>query len=257
MTDRIDAYERTNRTFWDDDADDYQAAHHADLVAPAWGAYRIPEAELQILGDLSGLRVLELGCGGAQASLGFAGGAACSTGLDLSIGQLRHAATNVRDAGRPMGLVCASASATPFRDESFDVVFCDHGAMSFCDPDLAVPEVARVLAPGGRFAFSISTLLHNVCFPLDDPDAMVTTTLQQPMFGAKAFDWGDGTIDFQMLHSEWFAVFRRSGLRVEDLRELRPDADATTGYDGFASIEWARAFPAEEVWIVRKPDGRS
>ena len=41
--------------------------------------------------------------------------------------------------------------------ESFDVVFCDHGAMSFCDPYRAVPEVARLLRPGGRFAFAHST----------------------------------------------------------------------------------------------------
>jgi SAM-dependent methyltransferase len=254
MTDRIEAYERTNRAFWDDDADAYQAAHHADLVDPAWGAYRIPEAELQVLGDLTGLAVLELGCGGAQASLAFTAGAASSTGLDLSIAQLRHAAAHVRDAGRRMGLVCASASAAPFPDESFDVVFCDHGAMSFCDPAVTVPEVARLLRPGGLLAFSISTLLHNTCFPPDDPDGALTTTLQRPMFDAKAFDWGDGTIDFQMLHSDWFALFRRHGLRVEDLRELRPPAGAVTGYDGFADLDWARSWPGEEIWSVRKPE---
>lgn len=253
MNDRIKRYERTNRAFWDDDADDYQAAHHADISDPAWGAYRIPESELYVLGDLSGLSVLELGCGGAQASLAFAGAAARSAGLDLSIAQLRHASAHVRDAGRRMGLVCASASATPFRSESFDVVFCDHGAMSFCDPAATVPEVARVLRPGGLLAFSISTLLHNTCFPPEDPDGAVTTTLQQPMFGARAFDWGDGTIDFQMLHSEWFACFRRHGLRVENLRELRPPADAVTGYEGFTDVEWARRYPGEEIWSVRKP----
>jgi SAM-dependent methyltransferase len=253
VTDRIDAYERTNRAFWDDDADDYQAVHHADISDAAWGAYRIPESRLEILGDLSGFAVLELGCGGAQASLAFAADAERSVGLDLSIGQLRHAAVHVHDAGRRMGLVCASATATPFRDESFDLVFCDHGAMSFCDPAATVPEVARLLRPGGLLAFSISTLLHNTCFPPGDPDGALTTTLQQPMFGARAFDWGDGTIDFQMLHSEWFALFRRHGLHVEDLRELRPPADAVTGYAGFADVDWARRWPGEEIWKVRKP----
>src|SRR5512140_2299811 len=113
MNERISEYERTNRSFWDDDADDYQAVHHDDISDAAWGAYRIPESELRVLGDLDGLAVLELGCGGAQASLAFAGGAARSVGLDLSVGQLRHAAEHVRAAGRRMGLVCASASATP------------------------------------------------------------------------------------------------------------------------------------------------
>ncbi len=49
MTDRVTRYEHPNRTFWDDDADDYQAAHHADIADPAWGAYRIPESELSLL----------------------------------------------------------------------------------------------------------------------------------------------------------------------------------------------------------------
>jgi len=252
MTDRIDEYERTNRAFWDDDADDYQAVHHADISDAAWGAYRIPESELRVLGDLSGLAVLELGCGGAQASLAFAAGAESSTGLDLSIAQLRHARAHVRDAGRRMGLACASASATPFRDESFDVVFCDHGAMSFCDPAVTVPEAARLLRPGGLLAFSISTLLHNACFPPDDPDATITTTLHNAMFGARAFDWGDGTIDFQMLHSDWIAIFHQHGFRIEALLELRPPRDARTGYEGFADLDWARRWPSEEIWKVRK-----
>ena len=41
----------------------------------------------------------------------------------------------------------------PLADSSFDLVFCDHGAMSFCDPAVTLPEVARLLRPGGRFVF--------------------------------------------------------------------------------------------------------
>jgi SAM-dependent methyltransferase len=249
---RVARYERTNRAFWDDDADDYQAAHHADISNAAWGAYRLPESELGVLGDLTGLAVLELGCGGAQASLAFAGPAARTVGLDQSASQLRHARAHVDAAGRRVGLVCASAAATPFRAASFDVVFCDHGAMSFCDPAATVPEAARLLRVGGLLAFSISTLLHNTCFPPEDPDGALTATLQQPMFGARAFDWGDGTIDFQLLHSEWFRLFHRYGFVVEDLLELRPPPDAVTGYEGFTDLDWARRWPAEEIWKVRR-----
>lgn len=253
MTRRADEYERTNRAFWNADADDYQDAHHDDISNAAWGAFRIPEAELRVLPDLAGLHVLELGCGGAQASLAFTRSAARSVGLDLSLGQLRHARDHVTAAGRRIPLVCASAGSTPFRDGSFDLVFCDHGAMSFCDPHVTVPEVARLLRPGGLFTFSISTLLHNVCFPLDDPDAAIGTTLLQPMFDAGAFDWGDGTIDFQMLHADWIRLFRAHGFVIEDLLALRPAPGAATGYEGFADPDWVQRWPAEEIWKVRKP----
>ena len=243
--------ERTNREFWDLDADVYQEVHAGALASAAWGAYRIPDADLDVLGDLTGLAVLELGCGGAQQSLVLTEAAACSIGLDQSIAQLRHAARNVTGARRQLPLVCASGTRTPFRDASFDVVFCDHGAMSFCDPHETVPEAARLLRPGGLLAFSISTLLHNTCFPPGDPDGAVSTTLHQPMFGALVFDWGDGTIDFQMLHSEWIGLFRAHGFEIEALLELQPPAGASTGYEGFADVEWSRRWPGEEIWKVR------
>lgn len=252
MIDRLADPERTNRAFWDRDADDYQAAHAHVLDTPAWGAYRIPDAELDVLGELTGLDVLELGCGAAQQSLAVAGDARRVVGLDQSRSQLAHATRNVADAGRRLPLVCASGTATPFRDASFDVVFCDHGVMGFCDPYATVPEAARLLRPGGLLAFSLSSLLHNLCFPTDDPDADITSTLQQPLFGAHAFDWGDGTIDFQLPHSEWIRLFRATGFDIEELMELQPPADAQTTYDGFANLEWARRWPSEEIWKVRK-----
>ncbi|MGZ4802358.1 MAG: class I SAM-dependent methyltransferase, partial [Acidimicrobiia bacterium] len=206
--------ERLNRSFWDQDADAYQAEHESQLDGRVmgWGVWHLPEAELNVLGDVSGLDVLEYGCGAAQLAIKVAARGARVTGLDQSRGQLRHAAGKVAAEGIPVHLLCASATAVPLRDESFDLVFCDHGAMSFCDPYRTVPEVARLLRPGGRFAFNISTLLRNLCFPEGDPDAPVTRRLHGKWFGARAFDWGDGTIDFQIPHGEWISLFREHGL---------------------------------------------
>ena len=253
MTDRTTDYELTNRAFWDDDADDYQAAHESQLEQRGrWGVWGIAESEVNAVGDVTGLDALELGCGGAQHAIGIASRARRRVGLDLSLGQLRHAARNLAHADLRMPLVSASATATPFRDASFDLVFCDNGAMSFCDPYTTVPEVARLLRPNGRLVFNASTLLRNLCFPSDDPDALVTRKLHTAYFGARMFDWGDGTIDFQIPHGEWISLFGANGLTVDALIELRPPADATTTYDGYATVQWARQWPAEEIWSVRK-----
>jgi hypothetical protein len=53
-----------NRQRWDAQSDDYQTRHGPQLDkagGTAWGVWQIPESELQVLGDVKGLEVLELG----------------------------------------------------------------------------------------------------------------------------------------------------------------------------------------------------
>src|SRR5262245_10134192 len=80
-------HERQNRASWNADADDYQARHGPELAdsgGVAWGTTQVPESELRILGDVSGKDILELGCGGAQWSIGLARLGARPVGIDLS-----------------------------------------------------------------------------------------------------------------------------------------------------------------------------
>jgi hypothetical protein len=39
---------------------------------------------------------------------------------------------------------------------------------------------------------------------------------------------------------------------VEDLVELRAPVGATTTYDEFVPTDWARRWPAEEIWVLRR-----
>jgi len=245
-------HERRNRAFWDADADDYQAAHADDLAANrarAWGAFRIPESELRVLGSVTGLQVLEFGCGAAQWSIALAGDGAAPVGLDQSWAQLRHARRLQAAADVTFPLVVASGETTPFRDASFDLVFCDHGAMSFCDPAQSVPEVARLVHPGGRVVFCLATALLYLTY--DWARERQDTRLHGDYFGMRRFDSGEGTVDFQVPYGEWLRLFRTHGLRVEDLIELRPSRDATTTYD-LVPRAWARHWPAEEIWSLRR-----
>ena len=119
--------------------------------------------------------------------------------------------------------MCASGEAVPFADASFDVVFCDHGAMSFCDPYRTVPEVARLLRPGGRFVFAHSTPWGYITWnPKRDS---TSRRLRNPYFGMRVDDSGEGTIDFHLPYGDWIRLFRANGLTVEDLVELQaPEA---------------------------------
>jgi hypothetical protein len=94
-------------------------------------------------------------------------------------------------------------------------------------------------------------LLHSLCWDADEE--RVSDRLHRPYFGARRFDWGDGTIDFHLTYGEWIRCFARHDLVVEDLAELAPPPAATTTYVDYVDVEWAARFPAEEIWKVRKP----
>jgi SAM-dependent methyltransferase len=241
-------HERINRAFWDADADDYQAVHHPTIERDprAWGVWRIPEAEIDGLGSVAGRDALEYGCGAAQWSHALAADGARVVALDVSGAQLRHASPAVAAGVR---LVCASGEAIPCADASFDIVFCDHGAMSFCDPARALPEVARVLRPEGRFTFSHTTPWPYLAW--DDKRERVGRKLRAPYFGMRVFASGEGTVDFQLTYGDWIRAFRRHGFTVEDLVELRAPKGATTTWPDFDPA-WARQWPAEQVWKLRR-----
>jgi SAM-dependent methyltransferase len=251
---RLDA--ALNRASWDAFSDEYQARHGEQLRATrlGWGTFSIPESELGALGDVAGMDVLELGCGAAQWSIGLAGAGARPVGFDNSFRQLEHATANLADAGVRMPLAQADATAMPFRDESFDLVFGDHGAMSFADPYRTVPEAARVLRPGGLFVFNVRTPLYFVC--IDPATDELTERLCGDYFGMHRFETpeegGTSSVDYQLPYGEWIRLFRRNRLAVQDLIELRPPEGARSTYDSPREWEWERRWPGEHIWKLRK-----
>ncbi|MGI8607132.1 MAG: class I SAM-dependent methyltransferase [Gaiellaceae bacterium] len=247
---------RTNREFWNAQADRYQR-EHTEFIShdePHWGMWQLPDSELGVLGEVSGLDVFELGCGAGQFGIVLARKRARVVGLDNSERQLEHARRNAEAAGVDMELHHGSAESLPFEDRSFDLVVADHGANRFADPYLWVPESARVLRPGGALAFCGGTAFEIVC--LHDQTDTWDATLHRPYFGLhkRVFDDQDGVVvEFELGYGDWIRLFRRSELEVEALIEVQPPEGATSTYRTDEETAWARRWPMEQIWKVRKP----
>lgn len=253
MSDDLSEHAARNRRFWDAQADEYQELHreHLGHPDPRWGIWQLPESELRILGDVAGKDVLELGCGAAQWSIRLAQAGARPVGLDNSERQLAHARRLMAVAGVELPLLHGSAESVPLPDASFDVVFADHGANRFSDPYRWVPEAARLLRAGGLLAFSGSTPFEALFWGGGEDDVL-TTTLQRDYFGLHRVEPAGGPVEFELPYGEWIRLFRRSGFVVEDLVEVRPPEGAVSTYRSEEETAWARRWPMEQIWRVRR-----
>jgi len=141
---------------YDEVADFYVTEMGAGLDDPATAAL------LDIAGDVTGRRLLDLACGQGRVARELARRGARVTGVDLSAALVEQA--REAEASGRLGIEYLAADAGDdalFQTAAFDGVVCNFGVSDIDDLDAALRTVRRVVRPGGFFAAS---LLHP-CFP--------------------------------------------------------------------------------------------
>ena len=250
-----DDHIRRNRGSWDAAAAEYAEPGRENWTSPepSWGIWGVPESQVGLLPEaLEGKDVVELGCGAGYVSAWLAKRGARPVGIDLSWNQLASAARFQREFGLRFPLIHGDAEGTPFRDESFDVAISEYGAAIWCDPFRWIPEVARLLRPGGELIFLGNASLLMLCVPDLEADGAAGERLLRPQFGMHRFAWPDDPgVEFHLSHGDWIRLLRSNGFEVTDLIEIRPPEGSTTRYP-FVTLEWSRRWPCEEVWKARK-----
>ena len=146
-----------------------------------------------------------------------------SVGLDLSHRQLQHSRRLDESTGVAVPSVLGTATALPFADGSFDVVFSSFGALQFVsDIEAALAEVARVLRPGGRFAFSV-THPTRWMFPDDPGEAgLVASQSYWDRTPYVEVDEATGEVSYVEHHrtlGDWVGLLADAGFAVTTLLE--------------------------------------
>lgn len=243
-----------NRRQWNAWSVDYAAAgRRAWAREPTWGNWSIPETEVNAIGNVRDADVIELGCGTAYWSAWLARRGARPTGIDLSERQLATARELQREFGLEFPLVQANAEHLPIAGRRFDLAFSEYGASIWCDPYAWIPEAARVLRADGRLIFLANAPLMILTSPDEDTVQPAGTELLRPYFGLRACTWkSDESVNFLLPHGEMLRLLRANGFEVEDLIELQaPDKPDRQGHPHIATLEWARQWPTEEIWVAR------
>lgn len=257
--------EAASRSWWDDEADGYQAEHGIFLGNDipggdfVWGPERLREEDIGLLGDVDGLDVLEIGCGAAPCARWLAARGARVVGLDVSIGMLGHAVAAMADDPAPVPLVLAGAERLPFADASFDLATSAFGAIPFVsDSARVMREVARVLRPGGRWVFATNHPMRWMF--LDDPGPEgLTVTLSY--FDRTPYSEADaaGNITYVEHHRTMGDRVREivaAGLVLDDIVEPEWPEDLQAQWGQWSPLRGA-LFPGTAIFVCHKPHGRA
>ncbi len=173
----------------------------------------------RMMGDVGGMRVLDIACGEGYFSRFYAGQGAYVTGVDVSEDMIKAAVEEENRA--PLGIeyhVADASDLSMLEAESFDVAFSFMALMDMEDYESAIGEASRVLKPGGRFVFAMT----HPCFEIRSLD------------GAEVCGWEtrilpDGTKEHLFLRTRDY--FKRHSDSVEWKKsERRPYGFTTTSF---------------------------
>jgi SAM-dependent methyltransferase len=126
-----------------------RAATYDDLMGAVTARFVEPLLDAATVG--AGTRLLDAACGPGSLAAEAAARGAEPVGLDLAPGMVELA----RERHPSLRFLPGDVEHLPFEDASFDAITAGFLLHHLPDPDRAVAEFARVLAPGGRIAATV------------------------------------------------------------------------------------------------------
>lgn len=213
--------------WWDEKIGDEGDLWHRALIDPVL---------LRLVGEVKGMRLLDLCCGNGYLSRRFARQGASVIAVDSNAPLIERASQ--KETQEPLGIsyhVADAAHLEMLQDSTFDLVVCNMALMDIEHAAEAIQEVARVLQQQGRFVASLS----HPCFDKLDTSGWVieriypTTTIWRKMshyrdIAVADLPWMrvlDKVVYTQSYHrplSWYFRTLRASGLVVASFEEPEP-----------------------------------
>ncbi|MDQ3978575.1 MAG: class I SAM-dependent methyltransferase [Actinomycetota bacterium] len=199
------------------------------------------EAEFRLLGNVSGKRVLDLGCGSGQAAVAFAKQGAHAIALDSSTDHLGAAKRRCERENVRVELHQGDLADLAFmRADSVDLVFSAWAFNEVSDLSRVFRQVHRVLKTGAPLVFSVPHPAYDI---IDDSDPEQPLLIRRSYFDRSPVDESGETPfgDYHHTLSDLFMGLTRNNFRVDVL--LEPESKI----EGPVSRHWREAF----LWVPR------
>lgn len=152
----MDNYLDINRHSWNKVVDAHVASPLYDMETFLAGKSSLNDIELQLLGDVSGKRILHLQCHFGQDSISLARMGAYVTGVDFSDKAIEKAKALATELQVSASFVCCDIySLAEHIHTPFDIVFTSYGTIGWLpDLDKWAALISKFLKKDGKFVFA-------------------------------------------------------------------------------------------------------
>lgn len=181
----------------------------------------------ELIGEVGGLDILDLGCGAAEFGEELLNkGAASYVGLEASEKMASLAEKRLR--GQNAKVARSTIEAYDFAPASFDLVISQLVLHYVEDLLTTFGRVYKTLKPGGRFIFSAEHPVITSCSKSLESSERRTAWLVDNYFktGERVYPWmGAEVVKYHRTVEDYFSSLQEVGFTVERLRESRPERE--------------------------------
>ncbi len=224
----MEDYKEINKNSWNSRVETHLKSEFYDVEGFIKGGNSLKDIELNLLGDISGLKILHLQCHFGQDTISLARMGAKVTGIDLSDKSIAAARDLAEKCGEQVTFIQSDVYDLPNHLEGeFDIVFTSYGTITWLpDLDKWASVVNHFLKPGGKFVFAE---FHPVLWMFDDD----LNTVGYSYFNVKpiieeqtgTYAQKDSSLSFKYVcwnHSlaEVFTALQNIGILIQQFQEF-------------------------------------
>lgn len=241
-----DSIHESNRDFWNTKGNDIIGT----TALPMYGAY-ISDEKHHLFGDVSGKKLLEIGCGRGH-SLEYHGKhkAAELWGIDISENQIEKASTYLQSCGFTAKLIRASMEEDcGIPTDYFDYVYSVYGIGWTTDLTGTFRRIASYLKKDGVFIFSWSHPIHK-CVAYEDGLLTFKKCYFDESWYSVPLDGGTISLSDRKM-STYVNALSKAGFIIEEMVE-ESDEDILSHNEDSEFAKKAKMLPVTFVIKARK-----
>jgi SAM-dependent methyltransferase len=237
---------KTNSSFWDTKGNEVIGT----TALPMYGAF-VSEEKCHLFGDVSGKKLLEIGCG-AGHSLKYHGDHKASElwGIDISEKQIEKAGEYLSLHGFTAKLICSPMEEDcGIPADYFDYVYSVYGVGWATDLESTFCRIASYLRKDGLFIFSWSHPIHK-CVAIENDALSFKKSYFDESWYSVSLDGGEISLSDRKL-STYINALSKAGFVIDEMIE-ESDEEIIQSYKDNDFAKKAKMLPVTFVIKARK-----